>query len=294
MRKRNKFFIAASLAILLLGGLSACKKESKETNGTITDIPEELTPTPTQMEVISPEASIPPQNTITPESTETPENTITPEATVTPSVTEPPLEPTVTEEVSPQPSATPTPEAKAALTTEQAQQAVRTAITDKKYEINIQKDRLSLEGREYFLCNILEKGRTLEPSILIDTEDGTLYFYDQDGVVSDFTKFPLDNVEIADGGEEQFTETQAVEKLKEFNTDTLKLKRSLDEYEIEIDTWTTMVNGKECYGINVFDPKLEGRPLAGIYYVALDNTAVYTVDEDNNFIKISGSETHSF
>ena len=37
----------------------------------------------------------------------------------------------------------------------------------------------------------------------------------------------------------------------------------------------------------MFDAKIEGRPLTGIYYVAVDGTAVYTVDEDNNFILLN-------
>lgn len=273
MKKRNKFFVVAGLAILCLGGLYGCKKSSKDTNGKVTDIPEELTKTPTPIAVISPETSITPEGTITPE------NTITPEGTITPQ------DPTPI--VSLEPSPTPTPIPTPILTQEEAKQTVRTAISDKKYEIETGSDSLFAEGREYYVFAVSEKGRYLEPSILVDKEDGTLHFYDSDGKITDFTKFPLDNVEIVDDEKGKITQEEAIEKLKGFNIDTLRLNKPFDQYETEVDTWTTMVNGEECYGINVFDAKIEGRPLTGIYYVAVDGTAVYTVDEDNNFILLN-------
>lgn len=273
MKKKTRVWIASGLTLLLLGGFLGCRKDTSKTSGDPTGLPEG-TVTPTAgADDLTPEMEPTKEAEPTGEVTKTPEGqvTVTPEGTLTPV-----------------PTATPVPEdQKPRITQEQALQTVQMAVSDKKYVIEAGAEPMFAEGKEYFVFSVLEKGSYLEPVLLVDKEDGSLHYYDKGGTISAFTKFPLDNVETVTGGDGQLTEQEALEKLSGFNADTLKLSKSFEKYDTEIDSWTTIVNGEECYGINVFDPEQEGRPLAGIYYVALDGTAVYTVDEDYNFILLN-------
>lgn len=77
---------------------------------------------------------------------------------------------------------------------------------------------------------------------------------------------------------------QAKELLKRISADELRLPNDVSYYELEGDDWTTMVRGKECYCINVFH---EDEGLAGCFYIAVDGSAGYRVNDDEEFVAIS-------
>ncbi len=77
---------------------------------------------------------------------------------------------------------------------------------------------------------------------------------------------------------------EAMELLCLVSADELRLPEDISAYDLEADDWTTMIRGKECYCINVLNP---GGGLAGMFYIALDASIGYRVDETGGFLAIS-------
>lgn len=80
------------------------------------------------------------------------------------------------------------------------------------------------------------------------------------------------------------TAEQAKELLCRISADELRLPQDIESYELEADSWTTMVRGNECYCINALNPT---GGLAGMFYIALDGSKGYRVNEDGEFIEIA-------
>lgn len=257
MKKKSLVLAVCSAVLLLAGSLVACKKNG--TKGEITD------------------ASV----SATPEITKELETTKEPKPTTEENQT--PI-PTSQEELKPDDSNNSSEEE---LTDTQAMELVRKAIPDKKYEIALSDDHLSIEGKMYYVFVISEDKTILEPAILVNKITGSLSYYDTDGNVTAFTKFPLDNVETISAGDKKITSEEAVKILSNLSKKELRTEKEFAEYKTEVDTWTTVVNNTECYGINIFDTTSQGEILIGIFYVTVDGSIVYTVDENNNFIEIS-------
>ncbi len=77
---------------------------------------------------------------------------------------------------------------------------------------------------------------------------------------------------------------QAKELLRHISADELRLPNDVNYYELEGDDWTTMVRGKECYCIDVFH---EEEGLAGRFYIAVDGSTGYRLNDDEEFVTIS-------
>ena len=106
------------------------------------------------------------------------------------------------------------------------------------------------------------------------------------GVVSPFTKFPLDKTETGSSGIETITEEEAKAVLTGYSKEKLGLAKEVSSYEMEADAWTTTAEGKDCYGINLFEETEGKKRLRGTFYVALDGSAVYSREEiTGEFIK---------
>lgn len=80
--------------------------------------------------------------------------------------------------------------------------------------------------------------------------------------------------------EGRLTADGAVKVLSGVSLDLLGLPQDIGSYKTEVDEWTSMVQAKECYCINVITS--EGYT-AGIYYVSVDGTRIYSVDEEGSF-----------
>ncbi len=80
------------------------------------------------------------------------------------------------------------------------------------------------------------------------------------------------------------TEDEAVALLKSMSADRLGLELDIEEYTMELDSWTTMIVSKDCYCINLLHP--DGY-LAGMYYVAVDGSAVYRLEGDETIKEIT-------
>lgn len=218
---------------------------------------------------------------------------------VTPSVTtEPTIGVTVTPtpEVTVKPAVSPTPEVTGEATVTEAPKVteaealklVTDAIADNQYTVVLKKEPLSIEGKEYYAYVISKDGVEINPEIIVLKENGTLYYYDNAGVISAFTKFPLDKVETATPEGEEISKDAAIERVAKLSKKVLGLSKDLKDYIVEVDEWPTTVNGENTYCLNVFDKMDNGQQLVGIYYVSLDGKDVYNLnDETQEFILIS-------
>ncbi|MBQ9766965.1 MAG: hypothetical protein IJW37_02540 [Lachnospiraceae bacterium] len=216
--------------------------------------------------------------------------------------TEAPLTPTAgagqDERVTPQPTAAPiaTPEATKApeteatpiptevpvLSVDEAMSILRGRIdlAADAYSIELLDDHLMIEGEEYYnFCINDTNGEAMEPLLIVEKKEGTLLCYDYSGVVSQFSKFPLDKTETGSAGTVAITAEEAKKVLTGYSGAALGLAKEPSSYDMTVDEWTTVIQGKECYGINLFETSDGKQRFRGVFYVTLDGSAVYSADE---------------
>lgn len=259
--------IAGVVAIIaLLIGFYKQDKE-KETGGIPSSTP---TPTvaltPTMTPVVQPDASVTPVPTTEPDPTKA--------ATATQTPTKAP---------------TPTEESVKQVTAAEALTVLRKEIDETIYTISMLNDHLMLgDGKEYYMFCISDETGDLEPLLLVEKETGAIKCYTLEGVLSDFSGFPLDKVEKPEPSSSEISKEKALELLKAVSKEKLGLAKELSEYdEITYDDWTTMVNGNACYSLNVFELSNGKMRLRGTYYVSLDGSKLYKLDgETNEFIPL--------
>ncbi len=145
----------------------------------------------------------------------------------------------------------------------------------------------SFDGVEYYHYEISDSSANPIADVLVDREEGGLYYLNADGVIGAFTQFPPDGTQtvLPDG---TISREEALALLSACTPDSLGLTDELSAYTVQFDSWTTIVEGKECYGINVYEETETGSWLAGVYYAALDGSILYRLGgEDGTFIEIS-------
>lgn len=215
-------------------------------SATVTDVPGDITPT------APPEK----QPTGTPPAGTTPATRPTAGAQNTPKPTEPPV-----------------------LSVEEAENIVRNRIGNPEYTVELLDDHLMIDGEEYYSFCVNDKnGETMEPLLIVEKKEGQLFCYDFSGVVSQFSKFPLDKTETGSSGTDVISEEQAEKVLLGYSGKALGLAMEVSEYEMEVDKWKTIVDGKECYGINLY-ATVGGVQSRCTYYVAPDGSAVYSIND---------------
>lgn len=172
------------------------------------------------------------------------------------------------------PTDIPTPTQKPArLTAEEAKQLLLSRIGT-TYHLT-EGETIRISGLDYFLFTVSDDEVTYTPQLAVSADSRELFYYYSEDEITALTNFPPDNVEEAGGGESGFTSEDAIALLKRFSAKQLGLSFSLSEYTVMTDEWTTMVNGQECFCINVYE-QLEGqKQLVGVYYVATDGSKVY-------------------
>lgn len=257
---KTKLTVIISVTLIMAGMITACDKdEGIYTDNNITGTPGVLTPT----ESIT-DPALPEDTTVTP--------------TSTPFVTS---EPNIT----PEQGGDALPEYK--INQGEAKQAIRLKIPDTAYKIDLLDDHLLLDGKMYYLYQISCDGEAIEPGVIVDTQDGTVLYYNNSGQITDLVSFPPDKVEIIETKDETVTRDNVAEVIGALSKEKLNLSKDFSKYKISVDEWTSVVLGKECLCVDVFDTVDGKRQLAGVYYAALDGTVIYRLDEDSNFIKIS-------
>lgn len=175
---------------------------------------------------------------------------------------------------------TPAPTEPPMITREEAERIVRNRIEVPDYTIELLDDHLMIDGEEYYsFCINDENGTALEPLLIVEKKEGELLCYDFAGVVSPFSKFPLDKTETGSSGTDTISEEQAKKLLSGYSKEALGLAMEVSAYEMEVDSWKTVANGKECYGIDLIAAVEGKRSFCGTFYVALDGSAVYSRDD---------------
>ena len=239
------------------------------------------------------EAGVLPLSTPTP--TVTPTLTMAPDVQLDASVTPVPTitdeaEPTKVSTPIPTKALTPTEEPVNKLTAAEALTVLRKEIDEKIYTISMLNDHLMLgDGKEYYMFCVSDETGDLEPLLLVEKETGKIQCYTLEGVLSDFSGFPLDKVEAPEPSSSEISKERALELLKAVSKEKLGLAKELSEYnEITYDDWTTLVNGSTCYSLNVFELSNGKMRLRGTYYVSLDGKELYKLDgETNEFIPLN-------
>lgn len=175
---------------------------------------------------------------------------------------------------------TPAPTEAPVISREEAERIVRNRIESPDYTIELLDDHLMIDGEEYYsFCINDENGTALEPLLIVEKKEGELLCYDFAGVVSPFSKFPLDKTETGSSGTDVISEEQAKKVLSGYSKEALGLAMEVSAYEMEVDSWKTVADGKECYGIDLIAVAEGKRSFCGTYYVALDGSAVYSRDD---------------
>lgn len=175
---------------------------------------------------------------------------------------------------------TPAPTETPSISREEAERIVRNRIESPDYTIELLDDHLMIDGEEYYsFCINDENGTALEPLLIVEKKKGELLCYDFAGVVSPFSKFPLDKTETGSSGTDTISEEQAKKLLSGYSKEALGLAMEVSAYEMEVDSWKTVANGKECYGIDLIAAVEGKRSFCGTFYVALDGSAVYSRDD---------------
>lgn len=191
----------------------------------------------------------------------------------------------------PKPTATPTPvpapTEKPMLTETEAKKIATKIVQLDTYSVELLDDHLMLDGAEYYaFCINDENGASMSPLLIVEKTEGTLLCYDLSGVVAPIEKFPLDKTETGGGGEKPLTAEEAKQILVGYSGAALGLLKEPSAYEMTVDDWTTVVEGKDCYGINLFEISDGKQKLRGTFYVVLDGSAVYSQDDvTGDFIK---------
>lgn len=195
--------------------------------------------------------------------------------------------PTSSLSVTEQPEVTQSP--KTVVTAEQALSLIQNEVDERIYTISLLNDYFMLDdGKLYHMFCISDETGDLEPLLLVEQESGIIKCYSLDGVLSDFSHFPLDNVEQNKPSSEEISKEEALKFLEEKGKEALGLTKNLSDYdEITYDDWTTTVNGISCYSINVLEQSNGKLRLRGTYYVAVDGSQVYRLNsETNEFILV--------
>lgn len=246
MKKKILHKIAVSTVLTTMILMSGCSKKEKPTITNGGSATPTISPNHTQTPTAIPSIDTP-----------TSEAIVTPEATVTPEVTPEIL-----------------------LDEKQARAKLEEEVDLSKYQADLASQVLSKDDHTYYVFIMKENHADMEPKIAVEQVTGTLYLYDADGNLSPFTKFPIDNAVVIGTGENEISVTAARELLEAMDYQKLGLQKSLSEYTIIVDEWTTIARGDNCYCFNILEPGENGA-LVAMYYVSLKGDAIYTFDEEN-------------
>lgn len=255
--------IAVVLVVVLVSKYTKDQKDkNKETPAGVT----ELTGTP------APEDSVG-----GPEDREEGPEDITgdPEATKPP-MTKPTAAPT------PEPTPTEVPD----LTLAEAKKRVADIVELDAYSIELLDDHMMLDGYEYFsFCINDANGESIPPLLIVEKKTGEIFCYDDTGA-SYVERFPLDKTEAGGSTETTLSVEKAKEMLGKYSGEALGLDKPASSYNMSADEWTTIVEGIECYGINLTETAGGKERFRGTFYVAMDGSAVYSMDDaTGEFIK---------
>ena len=266
-KKKNSLNSKKILAVAGVAGIAAVTIACIGGNKSDLDVSVTNTPTPTQQI----------QLTFTPE----PTLTVAPTDAV---LLTPTIEPTKEVEPTKEPTLTPTPTP--AISIDQAFDIVEDKVNN--YNIQLINDHLRIGNHEYYQFGAIEKQEFLYPFLVVDKSDGIVYFYDSnDQTVFDFTIFPIVQQSLATPTptkveKKELTAKEAYEVLCTYSKENLKIAKEVTAYDAEYGNELTLIDGNQCYRINLSEVsggKVRNR---GEFYISVDGTKCYYIDSDTN------------
>jgi hypothetical protein len=188
----------------------------------------------------------------------------------------------------PTPTNTPTPTPTPALNAAEAEKVVKGKVDTEVYDVQLVNENLVVGNGRYYQFGAIKNQEFASPFIVVSKADGSLHFYDStEGTVYDFTKFPIDapatptpmpTPEPAG----TLTAKEAYKVLCSYSKEALHIAKDVKEYDAEYDEELTLINGVDCYRINLSEfsnGKVRNR---GEFYVSVDGTACYYIDSETN------------
>ncbi len=258
-KKKNSYNSKKILAIAGIAGVAAitvaCMGENSGTNTSVPTQEVQFTQTPEPTPTVVPTDSV----------------------TLTPTV-EPTME--VTPEATKIPEATPTP----AISIEQAIEIIKGKV--EQYDMQLINDHLQVGNHEYYQFGAIDNQKFLYPFLVVDKGDGMIYFYDSnDQTVFDFTTFPIVQQASATPTptkveKKELTVEEAYQVLCTYSKENLKIAKGVKEYNAEYGDELTLIDGNQCYRINLSEVsggKVRNR---GEFYISVDGTKCYYIDSD--------------
>jgi len=274
------------LLVLVIAGIAIAliffsqSKEGSEKNkitGTPTpattgqaELPATVTQPPTSAPVTAPTEGAQNQD-VTAAPTELPEATVTPVPTATPT-----------------PTNTPTPTPTPALDAAEAKKVVTDKVDTGKYDVQLVNENLIVGNGRYYQFGAIKNQEFVSPFLVVSKADGSLHFYDStEGTVFDFTKFPLYQEATPTPMPTPtpagvLTAKEAYEVLCTYSKDALHIAKEAKEYDAEYGEELTLIDGVDCYRINLSEfsnGKVRNR---GEFYISVDGTRCYYIDSNTN------------
>lgn len=187
---------------------------------------------------------------------------------------------------------------------EEAEELILSKLEERGYFLQYIND-IVIEKLNYYEFSISSSGEAIEPNILVNKVTGELGILEDNKVLS-IQEHPLLNgasvEEIKDANSNEsnsnnsseddnindvFSKEDALDKLLLLPKEKLNLPAGLEEYTIIYDDWTTVIQGKECYGINAFAKAGDRMINMGVFFVATDGSTMYQFDvEADDFVEI--------
>lgn len=200
-------------------------------------------------------------------------------------ITETPV-PTQTPTPSPTQTLAPTPTPTSVLTAKEAEKIVKEKVDISRYNIQLVNSALSVGNGRYYQFGAISGQEFIYPFLVVSQKDGSLYCYDStEGTIFDFTKFPL-QAEVTATPTPQpanvLTAKEAYQVLCTYPKEALKIAKEAAEYDAEYGNELTLVNGINCYRINLSElsnGKVRNR---GEFYISTDGTKCFYIDTDTN------------
>lgn len=210
--------------------------------------------------------------------------TITPVAT--PSITP---EGDITEEITP---TAPMIEEPKYIGESEATKLIVDAILERGYFVGYNND-ITMGENEYYEFSILSGDDIIKPNIIVNKVTGEILCLNEDKSTSPLNTHPLLSNKIEDIDNEdktenaEFTKEDAYQKLSKVSKDVLELPVELSEYTIIYDDHNSMIEERECYGINVYSKVEDKMILMKVLYVTVDGNAMYKFDvKADDFVEI--------
>lgn len=263
----KKILVAAGIAGIAAVTIACMRSNGDDSNINLTTTPVQFTKTPNATLTTAPTTA----GTVTITNQPQPTKTITPEVTKAEELT---------------PTVIPTP----AITAQEALKLVKDKVDTQEYDIQLINDHLRVGNGEYYQLGVIFEQEFLYPFLVVDKSDGTIYCYDSnDQTVFDFdsTAFPIIPEVSATpvptkAGKKELTAKEAYEVLCTYSKESLNIAKAVKEYNAEYGEELTLIDGNQCYRINLSEVsggKVRNR---GEFYVSVDGTKCYYIDSTTN------------